>query len=76
MAETQENEKIIADLRSYLEKKTELADPDLDLFLATKYLSRRRRGYCDVIDKDENHSELKKYRENLLREDYIENYLL
>lgn len=69
-------EKIIADLRSYQEKKSEIADPELELFLSTKYLCKRRRGYCDVIDKEENYSELKRYRENLLREDYIENYLL
>jgi len=70
--------KIVGDCRDWFEKKKdkEFLDPELHLFLTTKYLWHRRAGYCDVIDIDSNHSELTSFRENLLREDYIENYLL
>ena len=76
MAETVVYEKIVADLRSYKEKKAEIKDKELEKFLGNKVLHKRRRGYCDVIDKEEFYCELKTFRENLLREDCIENFLL
>jgi len=76
MTEAGVHEKIVADLRSYKEKKAEITDKELEKFLTSKIVSKRRRGYCDVIDKEDFYCELKSFRENLLREDYIENYLL
>jgi hypothetical protein len=66
------------DLRDYNqeEKKKEINDPALDLFLESRIVSQRRSAITSRIDKYFRGGELITYMENLLRQEYIENFLL
>jgi len=65
-----------ADLRSYATKKHELNDGDLNLFLASGRMNKRRNAIVHKIDTLYGDSELHTFMENLLRQDYIETFLL
>lgn len=65
------------DLRDYDdEKKKDLNDAKLDLFLESRVVSTRRNAITSRIDRYYRGAELITYMENLLRQEYIENFLL
>ena len=65
------------DLRDYDdEKKKDLNDPKLDLYLESRIVSTRRNAITSRIDRYYRGAELITYMENLLRQEYIENFLL
>ena len=64
------------DLRSYSEKKSELNDIVLNLFINSDKCAHRRNAVCTKIDKLYYDRQLVNYMEYLLREDYIKNFLL
>jgi len=65
------------DLRDFdEEKKKELNDERLNSFLKSKITSSRRNAISSRIDKLYHGAELVTYMENLLREEYIQNFLL
>jgi hypothetical protein len=65
-----------ADLRSYNQKKNEINDNELNLFMASGKCCRRRDAICHKIDTIYGNAELHVFMENLLRQEYIENFLL
>jgi len=65
-----------ADLRSYATKKHEIKDGDLNLFLSSGRMNKRRNAIVHKIDTLYGDSELHTFMENLLRQDYIESFLL
>jgi hypothetical protein len=64
------------DLRSYGEKRGELNDIVLNLFINSEKCAHRRNAVCTKIDKLYYDRQLVNYMEYLLREDYIKNFLL
>ena len=64
------------DLRSYEEKKAEINDKILNIYLNTCKYSCRRNAICSRIDKIYHNRQLINFMEYLLREDYIKNFLL
>ena len=65
------------DLRDYdEEKKKDLNDSQLDLFLESRIVCTRRNAITARIDRYYRGAELITYMENLLRQEYIENFLL
>ena len=65
-----------ADLRSYNQKKNEINDNELNLFMASGKCCRRRNAIVHKIDTIYGNAELHVFMENLLRQEYIENFLL
>ncbi|RNA43211.1 hypothetical protein BpHYR1_018667 [Brachionus plicatilis] len=68
------NDKI--DLRDYVDKKSEINDNVLHRFLENKRAHARRFAICARIDKLDHNKELINFMEYLLREDYIQNFLM
>ncbi|CAF0905608.1 unnamed protein product [Brachionus calyciflorus] len=64
------------DLRDFNEKKAEITDRILHKFLESNRLSCRRYAVCSRIDKLYHKKQLINYMEYLLREDYIQNFLM
>jgi hypothetical protein len=68
---------VYADCRCFEEKKNEINDNVLIKYLSDSTSSKRRRNAtCEKIDKLERNSELLKYMENLLHDDYVNQVFL
>lgn len=65
-----------ADTRSYHTKRFEIADTELDHFLGSGRMNKRRNAIVHKIDTMYCDSELHTFMENLLRAEYIETFLL
>ena len=65
-----------ADLRSYHAKRFEICDDELDHFLGSGRMNKRRNAIVHKIDTMYRDSELHTFMENLLRSEYIETFLL
>ena len=70
------NDQILADCRTFDEKKNEINDLELNNYLEKSASKIRRNAICEKIDKLENNKQLLNFMEYLLREDYIKNFLL
>ena len=68
-------EPIIADCRSYEEKKLEINDDKLNYYLSGESSKIRRNGVCEKMIK-QNKDPLFDYIVYLLREEHIKNFLL
>lgn len=64
------------DLRDYVDKKSEINDNVLHRFLESERSHSRRSAICARIDKLYRNKELINFMEYLLREDYIQNFLM
>jgi hypothetical protein len=64
-----------ADCRSYVEKKEEIDDDELEYFLTNSCLRARRNCICEEIDRQYNDRQLIEFMEFVLREDYVYSFL-
>lgn len=65
-----------ADTRSYHTKRFEIADTELDHFLSSGRMNKRRNAIVHKIDTMYYEGELHTFMENMLRSEYIESFLL
>lgn len=65
-----------ADTRAYHIKRFEIADTELDHFLGSGRMNKRRNAIVHKIDTMYMEGELHTFMENLLRSEYIETFLL
>lgn len=65
-----------ADTRAYHTKRFEIADTELDHFLGSGRMNKRRNAIVHKIDTMYMEGELRTFMENLLRSEYIDTFLL
>ncbi len=63
-------------MRSYATKKHEINDSELNLFMTSGRCCKRRDAIVHKIDTLYKDGELHTFMENLLRQEYIETFLL